>query len=313
MSALAAWPQRLATLAPVTQAALWMLLGGVASVAMNAVIRVAATELHPFEVTFFRCLFALVLLLPWLRRAGGLAVLRTSHLRLFLFRGTVAFLSMLGWFWGITQVPFATATALNFTAPLFSTVLAALVLHETVRARRWSAVIVGFLGVLVVVRPGVAAAADPGALAILASAALAAMGSISVRVLVRTESAVAIVAYMLVVLVPLSAVPALLVWRWPSLEVVAWLLVLGGLGNLVHFSIARALALAEASAVAPFEFVKLPMAAVIGWVCFGETTDALTWAGAGIIIASSAYVAHREAKRRGETAAAGSQSTRPLA
>src|SRR5262252_7004312 len=143
-------------LAPTTRAALWILLSGICSVLMNVLIRVAAQSMHPFEVAFFRCLFGLVLVLPWILRSGA-APFRGRNAGFYVLRAAVGLLSMVTWFYGITVVPLATATAVNFTAPLFATIAAVFVLHEDVRLRRWSAVVIGFIGVLVIMRPGSAA------------------------------------------------------------------------------------------------------------------------------------------------------------
>jgi drug/metabolite transporter (DMT)-like permease len=171
---------------------------------------------------------------------------------------------------------------------------AALVLKETVRARRWTAIAVGFLGVIVILRPF--GPVDASMLLILASAATAAMGSITVKFLLRTETPAAIVTYMVLYITPVSLVPALFVWTWPTPMMWVWMAVLGLFGVASHLCMARALSVADASAVAPFEFMRLPYAALLGWAFFGETTDVWTWTGAAIIAGSSAYVAHREAK-----------------
>jgi drug/metabolite transporter (DMT)-like permease len=202
---------------------------------------------------------------------------------------------MVTWFYGITVVPLATATAVNFTAPLFATIAAVFVLHEDVRLRRWSAVVIGFVGVLVIMRPG-AERLDANLLILLLSAASAAMNNITVKFLARTEPPGRIVAMFMIYLTPLSLIPALFVWRWPDPSTFGALVGLGGLGTIAHLSVARALATADASACAPFEFARLPFAALIGFLWFGELTDVWTWAGAAIIAGSSVYVAHREAR-----------------
>ena len=281
-------------LAPITRAALWILLSGVCAVMMNVLIRIAAQTMHPFEVAFFRCLFGLVVLIPWIIR-GGAAQLRSRNSGFFLLRAGVGLVSMATWFYGITIVPLATATAVNFTAPLFATLAAALILHEDVRLRRWSAVILGFVGVLVIMRPG-SASLDVNLLLLLISAATAAMNNITVKFLARTEPPSRIVALFMIYLTPLSLVPALFVWQWPEPSAFGALIGLGCLGTIAHLSVARALAAADASACAPFEFARLPFAALIGFVCFGEITDLWTWVGAAVIAGSSIYVAHREAQ-----------------
>ena len=146
-----------------------MLIGGFCAVMMNVLIRFAAYRLHPFEVTFFRCLFSLFVMLPFIIRSGP-SLLATPKVGFYTLRAVVGLVSMLSWFYGITIVPLATATAVNFTAPLFATMAAAMILHEDVRFRRWAAVVIGFIGVLVIMRPS-RESIDPMLLLILLSAA----------------------------------------------------------------------------------------------------------------------------------------------
>jgi drug/metabolite transporter (DMT)-like permease len=233
-------------------------------------------------------------MVPWIARAG-LASLRTSKVWFYTLRAGVSLVSILTWFYGITLVPLATATALNFAAPLFATAGAALILHETVRLRRWMAVAIGFVGVLVILRPGMSAL-DPNLLIILLSAATGGMSAVTVKFLARSEPAIAIVSYMVIYLTPLSLLPALFVWRWPSFESLAWLAGLGALGTLAHVAVARAYRLADASACAPFDFLRMPFVVILAYVAFGEVTDLWTWIGAAVIGGSSIYVAHREAQ-----------------
>ena len=283
-------------LSPITRAALWILLSGICSVMMNVLIRVAAQEMHPFEVAFFRCLFGLVCVLPWIVKGGAVAAqLRPRRMGFYLLRAAIGLISMATWFYGITVVPLATATAVAFTGPLFATLAAVLVLHEVVRFRRWSAVVLGFVGVLVIMRPG-NERLDANLLILLLSAATGAMNNITVKFLARTERPSTIVAFFMIYLTPLSLVPALFVWRMPDLSTFGALVGLGCLGTIAHISVARAFAAADASACAPFEFARLPFAALIGFLWFGEVTDLWTWVGAAIIAGSAVYVAHREAQ-----------------
>jgi drug/metabolite transporter (DMT)-like permease len=248
-----------------------MLIGGFCAVMMNVLIRFAAYRLHPFEVTFFRCLFSLFVMLPFIIRSGP-SILATPKIGFYTLRAVVGLISMLSWFYGITIVPLATATAVNFTAPLFATMAAALVLHEDVRLRRWAAVVIGFIGVLVIMRPG-RESLDAMLLLILLSAASSAMNNITVKYLVRTERPNTIVALFSVYLTPLSLIPALFVWEWSDLKSLAALIGLGIIGTLAHLSVARAYLAADASACAPYEFVRLPYAALIGYLLFGEVSD----------------------------------------
>ncbi len=294
--------RRFAALPPISRAAFWVILAGFCATLMNVVAREAAQELHPFEITFFRCVFGFAVLVPWVVKVGPSA-LRTRKIGFYTLRGAVALVSMLTWFYGITLVPLATATALNFTAPLFSTLGAALVLRESVRFRRWAALAVGFVGVLIVLRPGTETL-DPNAFLIILSALTGGLGVVTVKFLARTESPNAIVTYLMLYLTPLSLIPALFVWQWPSLAALAWLIVLGGLGTVSHLSVVRGYGAVDASACAPFEFLRLPFAAFLGYAIFSEITDLWTWVGALIIAGSSVYVAHREARLARLSAAA---------
>jgi len=286
--------RRFEALSPITRAALWVVLAGVCATLMNVIVREAARELHPFEITFFRCLFGFAVMMPWVMTVG-VGALKTRKIGFYTLRALVSLISMLAWFYGITLVPLSTATALNFTAPLFSTLGAALVLHEIVRFRRWAALAVGFAGVVVVLRPG-ADAIDWSGMLIILSAATGGMNVVTMKFLARTESPNAIVTYLVLYLVPLSLVPALFVWQWPSLHAILWLILLGALGTLAHLAIVRGYSKVDASACAPFEFLRLPFAAFLGYTIFAEVTDLWTWVGALIIAASAIYVAHREAK-----------------
>jgi drug/metabolite transporter (DMT)-like permease len=284
---------KFASLAAIVQALFWMMASGIAGGLMNVIIRSAAAEIDPLEIVFFRNLFALVFMLPFVARIG-LRGMRTAKMGFYVLRAGVTFISMVTWFIGIAMVPFATATALNFTAPLFATALAALVLRERVRPRRWIGVALGLTGVVVILRPF--GALDAGMLLIIVSAATAAMSSITVKFLSRSESATAVVTYMVLTVTPISLIPALLVWQTPSPAMLLYMVALGALGAAANFTLARALFSVDASALAPFEFLRLPYAALLGFVFFHETPDLWTWVGAAIIIVSSLAIARREAR-----------------
>lgn len=145
-------PFPLPSLSPALQAVLWMVLSTAIFATGNILIRHATSEVHPFQVAFFRNAFSLLCLLPLV--AGTGLTLRTNRLGLYLSRSATSLCAMLTWFYGLSVVPLADATALAFTLPLFATIGAALFLGETVRLRRWIAVVVGFVGVLIILRPG---------------------------------------------------------------------------------------------------------------------------------------------------------------
>jgi len=273
---------------------------------MNIAIRTVAAELDPLEIAFFRNLFALAFMLPWLARAG-FGGLRTRRLGTHLWRAAIGMLAMVCWFYSVALLPLAEAVALNFTVPLFATAGAALFLGEIVRARRWSATLVGFLGVLVILRPGFVEASPLMVLPVLAAAFMA-TATLIVKSLARSESPAAIVLYMNLILTPLSLVPALFVWRWPSGSALALLALIGLLAALAHIALTRAYTKADASAVMPFDYARLPFVAGLAFVAFGQVPDLWTWIGAAIIAGSAIYIARREtmvARQRPASGAAG--------
>ncbi len=282
--------------------AIWMVVAAAFFAAMNAIIRELSSHLPTLEIVFFRNLAALLFMAPWLARSG-FAALRTARGTVYIGRAAVGLVSMVLWFSSLALMPLAEATALSFTAPLFVTLAAAIFFKETVGARRWSATAIGFLGAMIVVRPGFAAVGLPQAL-VLASAAASALSALLVKQLTRTEDSNAIVIYMNLYLTPISLVLALFVWQWPSLESVPLILALGLFATLAHQAMTRAFAAADASAVMPFDFARLPFVALIAWLAFGETPDGWTWFGAALIILAAAYTAQREAVRSRAQAAA---------
>ena len=294
--------------APV-QGALFMTAAALCFSVMNVFVRLATEQMAALEVAFFRNLFALLFMLPWLARAG-FGALRTTRIKLHLLRAFFALATMITWFSALALLPLGEAVALNFTVPLFATAGAALVLGEVVRARRWTATLVGFLGTLIILRPGFAEITPAMALPVLAAVSMA-CATLTVKSLSRTESAATIVLYMTLFLTPLSLIPALFVWQWPDLETLGYLIGLGGTGTLAHLLMTIAYGKADASAVISFDYTRLPFVAVIAFFLFGEVPDLWTWLGAAVIAASAIYIARREARVVNQGAAgAASESAR---
>ena len=261
---------------------------------MAITLRLAMTQVSSFEGAFFRSLFGLVFALPLLIKPG-LGMLRTRHFGLYLVRGTSGTLSMLASFWAIAHLPLAQAVSISYSTPLFVTIGAVLVLGEIVRARRWSAVAIGFFGVLIIMRPG-GADFSFDMLVALAGAAAAAVSYIAIKYLSRTESPDAVVIYMSAIMTVMSFVPAVLHWTWPDAAGWFWLVLTGLLATIAQVCMTRAYQLGEVSALIPINFIQLPVVVVCAWFVFGQAIDAATVFGAGIIIASNIYIARREAK-----------------
>jgi drug/metabolite transporter (DMT)-like permease len=294
----------LSTGATPMRAALLMLGSTLAFGMMAVAIRYATRYVPTQEVAFFRNAFGLLALLPMLLRPGH-APLKTQQLPRYFVRSAIGLGSMLCAFWALGHLPLAQAVSLSYSTPLFVTIAAVLWLGETVRVRRWAAVVVGFIGVLVIVRPGTTGF-TAGSLVAVAAAVLSSLVAIQIKQLTRVDSADTVVLYTYVFWVPLSLVPAVFVWVWPSGVAWLWLLVTGVMGTVGQLLWTRALRLGEVSALTPISFLQLPLVTLFGWLLFNETVDRWTIVGAGIILAANAYIAHREAvlSRRAATAAA---------
>ncbi|MEQ8639141.1 MAG: DMT family transporter [Alphaproteobacteria bacterium] len=278
------------------RAALIMLVASLLFAILIGLQRETSRGVHPFEVAFLRVLFGFAFTLPWVWRSLPQAVrIDRPSLRLYLCRAAIGVVGGLAWFFAIATVPIAQAAALGFTAPLFATVLAPFVLKEVVGPRRRMAVIVGFVGALIIVRPGLSAF-DPLALLVVLSAATFAVEMMIIKKLSARQPADAIVLWMGITMTPLFLVPALFVWTWPDAWTWAMAIAMGFVGTAAHQVFTRGFALADASYVALFDYAKLPFVALIGWVFYAESVDSLTWVGAAIIAAAGAYVAHRESR-----------------
>ena len=280
--------------APFLRAASLMLLSTVFFGLMAVVIRLASNAgLPTVEIAFFRNFFGLLALLPFLH-AGGRAVFRTRQLPMYLVRSAIGVASMLCGFWAIGHLPMAQAISLSYSTPLFVTIAAALWLGEVVRRRRWSAVLVGFVGVLVIVRPGTEGFSG-GSLVAVAAALLSSVVAIQIKQLSRVDAPDTIVFYTYVFWVPLSLVPALFDWTWPSGITWLWLAAIGVLGTGGQLFWTRALKLGEVSALTPISFMQLPLVTGLAWILFGEVISVWTVVGAVIIFGANGYIAHREA------------------
>ncbi len=277
-----------------TRAALLM-LGSTGFFALMVItIRLATESLHTFEIAFFRSFFGMLAALPLLITHGP-GLLRTKQMPRYLIRCVLGTLSMFCGFWAIGHLPLAQAVSLSYSTPLFVTIAAVLWLGEQVRVRRWSAVILGFIGVLVIVRPGTAEFSAASLVAVSA-AIISGIVAIQIKQLSYTEPADRIVILTTMMWVPLTLVPALWVWEWPQGIVWLWVVLAGVLGTGGHMLWTRALKLGEVSALIPISFMQLPIVVVFGYFLFGEQLDRWTVLGAAIIFSANGYIAHREAR-----------------
>jgi drug/metabolite transporter (DMT)-like permease len=269
-----------------------MLLAAIAFAVMWMVIRVASRTVHPFEIVFFRNLFGLIALLPMLLARPGLIdpARAVPNLR----RASSGLIATLATFYAVANAPLATALAINYTAPLFATVGAVLFLGERIHTRRGAALVVGFVGMLVVVRPG-ALPLTPGVGAALLSAIATAFSYLAIRALVGKDDPRSVAAWSFILMAPPSLIVAAFVWSWPSPAAWAMLAAIGGLAAVGQIGLSYAFANAPASAVLPYDFVRFGLITAGGIVLFGERYDLLTLGGGAIILGATIYLAVREA------------------
>jgi drug/metabolite transporter (DMT)-like permease len=273
--------------------AAWILLSCLFISAMAATVKLLGERLDSLQLSFFRALFGLLSVLPivaW----GRFEAVRTARLGTHISRGLLGATGMVCGFYAITHLSLAEATAIGFTKPLFMVVLAGFLLGEVVRARRWSATAIGFLGVLIMVRPG-GDAIEWAALVALVGAFAAACVSLLIKRLSATEAPLTILFWLGVVTALMTLPPALAVWRQPTLMELAAMGMVAVLASLAQVCMIRGFKVGEASALAPFDYARLPLAAAFGFALFGEVPDVMTVTGAALIVASTLYIAHREA------------------
>lgn len=282
------------TISPTTRAALWMVFFCATMACLSGMIRHLSGVIPPLEMAFFRNFFGWLFMLPVVATAGA-HTLKTKRIKLHFIRALFGTGAMSCWFTGLTMIPISQATALNFTVPLFTTLGAVLVLGEVVRIHRWMAMIVGFMGALIIIRPGVQDI-EPGTLIILASSFFISCALLSVKHLSSSEHSTAIVFYMGLFMSPISLIAAIPVWVWPQPEHYIWLVAMGVFASTGQLGMARAMAAADASVSMPFSFTNMLFASAIGYVFFGEVADMWTWIGACVIFCSTLYIVRREAK-----------------
>lgn len=285
---------QLRRLPPNVQGALWLVSGGFIFTSNSAMIRLLSAEVEGVQTAFFRAFFSVLLLSPMIV-LGRVRPWRSKRIVGHFWRTFMGTVSMVLGFYALSLLPLADATALAFSQPLFSVVLAAVVLHEKVRWRRWTATIVGFIGVLVMARPG-SGSLQPGAVIALLNAFSVAISVLLVRRLSDSEAPLMILTQFAIFSTLLLAGPAIWLWRWPT--AFGWVLAVGIsiTATLGQYFWVQAFKGGEMSAVAPFDYLRLPFAVLVGWLIWGDMPVIWTYVGAAIVIASALYIAYREAQ-----------------
>jgi drug/metabolite transporter (DMT)-like permease len=257
----------------------------VSFMAMAIAGRQLAVELTTFQILFFRSVVGLVVVVVMLQRSGW-AQVRTGVFGTHLVRNLTHFGGQYGWFYGIALIPLTEVFAIEFTVPLWTAVLAAIFLGERISAPRALAVAMGFVGILVILRPGIAII-SPGALAVLGGAVGYAVSHIFTKRLSATETPLTILFYMTVIQLPLGLVPALPGWVWPAVSLWPWVGVVAVTALSAHYCLTRAFRLADATVVVSMDFLRLPLIAVVGFLFYSEPLQIWVFVGALIVFAAT--------------------------
>jgi drug/metabolite transporter (DMT)-like permease len=256
--------------------------------AMHVTVRYLSSELHAFEIAFFRNVFGLLVMLPWLVHYGRRS-LQTNARHWHISRGLINSVSMLCWYLSLQLLPVADATAINMTGPLFVTLGAWFFLKETVTWQRWLGIGMIMAGGLVIIRPGFHIA-GPGVWLALSSTILFSFSKLISKRLTRTDSTRTIVAYVTMLMIPPTFVAALFVWQWPTLMQLIWLLIIGTLGTLAHLCMTRAYSHLDIALADPFIVARLIWATMFGFMIFQEYPDLWTSIGATVIATGLLYI-----------------------
>ena len=283
-------------LTPVMQGLLWMMASTASFSAMIIAVRYLADTIPPFEQVFLRSVISLAIGLPMVIRVWRetARTFRPNALgRLYIGRGLSTYIGVSAWFFAIAALPLAEAVALHFTLPIIGLILSAVVLREHITRVRWIAVVVGFGGVLIILRPG-AEAFDIMALVVLLSAAGYASGDIFTKVLSRTEPVRLIVVNLNIYLIVFAAIPTALDWHTPPASDIPMILVMGITAWTAHMCLAQAMKRADASVIIPMEFIRLPITAVGAYIFFAEVPGVWALVGAAVIFFGTWQLARKE-------------------
>ena len=267
----------------ITRAAFWMAGWLLLMVVIAVAGREATRELTVFQVMAMRSVIGLAMLWPLIHRAGGLVAMRSQRLPMHVGRNVVHYAAQYGWLAALSLIPLAQLVAIEFTMPIWSALLAAALLGERLNRARIGAVVLGLAGVLVIVRPD-AAHINVGQWIALGAALGFGISVVLVKSLTRTDAAIQVSFWMLVVQSAIGIVPALIVWQWPSPAGWGWVLLVAFCGTYSHYCFARAMELADATVVVPMDFLRVPFTALAGWALYAERMDLLTLAGMALIL-----------------------------
>ena len=263
---------------------------------MGACVTLLSDDLHPVIICFYRCLMGLIIITPFIIK-NNFQALQTDNMRLQILRALINIISMICWFTAIGMMHLEKATALGFTTPLFTTVLAVIVLGEIIRFHRTAALLLGFIGILIIIRPGYVPFEFGTVLMLIASFSFSFV-LIFVKKLSATDSSLTIIFYHLLYMTPAFFILSLFYWQSINYNQLVIFSLMGASGLLSHWCLAQAFKMSDTTFVMPLQFTKLIWASLIGLFIFAEQPDIWTWVGGIIIFISVVYITYREAFRK---------------
>lgn len=273
------------------RAVIFMVIGGVSIALMQAAVKLISFELHPFIITLYRAGLVFVVLLPILFWRGR-AVFNTSSIRLQVVRGGIGGLGMLCVFTGLSMISLAEVTVLLFTVPIFATLLSIVFLSEKVGVRRWTAIFVGFLGILIIARPQ--GSVSTGHLFILCAALSWSTSILIAKKLTEKDTVISITFWQAMGCVPLAFIASLFVWELPSFVQLGALLGIAALGTVGHAMLYAALKVGQVSVILPLDYIRIIWSAGLGFILFGQLPTLHLYVGSLLIIAATAFLSYRE-------------------
>ena len=280
---------------------LWMLSSCFFYALAASLVREVGDTYTAFQMTMIRSLIAVIVLAPVYLGEGGKLIFIPKRFFMHFLTGVFTYLGIIFWFFATASMPIADFFALQFVTPLLTMAFAIIFLREKADARSWGAALIGFAGVLVILRPGIIEISF-AAVAALISAVFYASDNTVIKSLSKGVSATMIVYYAHLLMIPISIPMAVITWKQPTMYDLGVIVALCLCLTMAYLSVTKAISLTVASVVQPVNFMRMPIAAVFGWVLFNEFPDFWTWFGAIIIFCATTYAVRRGAKTTGRTA-----------
>ena len=275
-----------------------VIISTLSAAVMGSCVKYLSDDMNSFMICFYRTLFGLLLILPFVVK-NNFQPLKSKNIKLQFTRSMINVISMICWFSALAIIPLEKATALGFTTPLFTTILAVIILNEVIRFHRTAALFIGLIGILIIIRPGYIPLEYATFLMLIASLSFSFV-QIFVKQLSGIDSNLTIIFYHLAFMTPVLFVIALFFWEPITFNNILIFIIMGAAGLIAHWCMNQSLKLSETTFVMPLQFTKLIWASLIGIYIFAEKPDFWTWIGGSVIFVSVVYITYRESfKKKG--------------